>query len=868
MAYSDSFKKLASSSSEQFKDLIEEDVADLSYNKESFDGPLDKQLYNIDRFLFDAMEILQPGPGYLTSEVDYPNIPDTKYSDKKITKFSTKGEILEVKPLVKEEPKVEATPAARPALAGPSVEPAATRAESIPEKAVSSSAKSAKRTPLRKKRPLKATPKKEITLKAPTSKKVTITKIVKPEAKKSTTRPVEVTKPSEIYSLSDFLTEVSLVSPKVRINKKTVEQKLFLIIETLNVTFKLPERKFFSDGKDANYEGNFPFSERGKLTYIFLLYLYFKYKDIYDRRDKRKRVVFEYLELHESDKFWLNYKRSIESIFPTEGQQEDFGGEIFRLLGKQEDYSIENIFVGSESAYIGFYLHYLKSKFYVSGTTTYFTRGTIVIPNTTIMIKKVSYLTTMSDKPVEFPIQLFCDIDGSKCVVLNGTYSPISDADRENRFITDRLGHNLITRNGQFIEVNGEYFDIEAEDNVDYVLDYEVLKSVYFPSKSITYISEANGGNDISFVVRNEGIKVDEETVSATSSRSYSYIGLLNQYRLIARGKDFIATNLENYKFLKKYLFLLKDSFPAEGTSLKEEAASWLDTSTDGVFRFKLEEGDLKIVRDTGRYPYNTAANRFFQIEYAMYIAAKKLNFIELQKSLEKEEISSVLDLSLFKTLDGNFIKMSEEKIFFKASLNNNGVLDESKAVEFFYYYNKKTIKENIVNEIFIENGNILNIFLSIEKVEFEYINIQKSGKIETVKNFYLSFEKDGIAYVLLLSGSEGFESPVENIEGENSFEAYILRAEHLIKYSVADNTFYMDSDNKIDFSFKDDGINVLHFKAADNKVLALNRSVGFPESSLYYKIPSDLKIEYTPERKPNKKRANGDTYYKVEEVK
>lgn len=101
MAYSDSFKKLASSSSEQFKDLIEEDVADLSYNKESFDGPLDKQLYNIDRFLFDAMEILQPGPGYLTSEVDYPNIPDTKYSDKKITKFSTKGEILEVKPLRK-----------------------------------------------------------------------------------------------------------------------------------------------------------------------------------------------------------------------------------------------------------------------------------------------------------------------------------------------------------------------------------------------------------------------------------------------------------------------------------------------------------------------------------------------------------------------------------------------------------------------------------------------------------------------------------------------------------------------------------------------------------------------------------------------
>ena len=101
MAYSDSFKKLVSSSSEQFKDLIEEDVADLSYNEESFDGPLDKQLYNIDRFLFDAMEILQPGPGYLTSKVDYPNIPDTKYSDKKISKFSTKGEILEVKPLRK-----------------------------------------------------------------------------------------------------------------------------------------------------------------------------------------------------------------------------------------------------------------------------------------------------------------------------------------------------------------------------------------------------------------------------------------------------------------------------------------------------------------------------------------------------------------------------------------------------------------------------------------------------------------------------------------------------------------------------------------------------------------------------------------------
>lgn len=101
MAYSNSFKKLVSSSSEQFKDLIEEDVADLSYNKESFDGPLDKQLYNIDKFLFDAMEILQPGPGYLTSEVDYPNIPDTKYSDNKMIKFSTKGKILNVKPLRK-----------------------------------------------------------------------------------------------------------------------------------------------------------------------------------------------------------------------------------------------------------------------------------------------------------------------------------------------------------------------------------------------------------------------------------------------------------------------------------------------------------------------------------------------------------------------------------------------------------------------------------------------------------------------------------------------------------------------------------------------------------------------------------------------
>lgn len=717
---------------------------------------------------------------------------------------------------------------------------------------------------VRSKRKAISKPKKAI-IKSSRDKKIVIKKVVKPKSDTSLKRKdkiIEVARPSEVYSLSDFLTEVSLVSPKVRINKKTVEEKLLLIMQTLNVTFKLPERKFFSDNKETSYEGNYPFSERGRLTYIFLLYLYFKYKDIYDRRDKRKTIVFEYLELYENDKFWLNYKRSIESVFPTEEQQEYFGGEIALLLGRQEDYSIENIFVGSESAYIGFYLHYLKSKFYISGTTTYFTRGTVAIQNTTIMIKKISYLTTMSEKPVEFPIQLFCDIGGREYVVLDGTYYP-------NRgFFIQHLGHNLVFSNEQFTEANNQYFDVEAFDNVDYVLNFETLINVYFPSKSITYISEASGGNDVSFVVRDRGIKVDEETLAATSSRSYSYIGLLNQYRLIARGKDSIATSLENYKFLKKYLFLLKDSFPAEGTSLKQEAASWLDTSTDGIFRFKLEEEDLKIVRDKGRYPYNTPANRFFQIEYAMYIAAKKLNFIELEKSLEKEEISSVLDLSLFKTLDGNFIKMSEEKIFFKASLNNDGVLDESKGVEFFYYYNKKTIKENIVNEIFIENGNILNIFLSIEKVEFEYINIQKSGKIETVKKFYLSFEKDGVAYVLLLSGSEGFESPVENIEGENSFEAYILRAEHLIKYSVADNTFYMDSDNKIDFSFKDDGINVLHFEAADNKVLALNRSVGFPESSLYYKIPSDLKIEYTPERKPNKKRANGDTYYKVKEVK
>ena len=477
----------------------------------------------------------------------------------------------------------------------------------------------------------------------------------------------------------------------------------------------------------------------------------------------------------------------------------------------------------------------------------------------------------MSDKPVEFPIQLFCDIDGSNCVVLNGTYSTISEADREIRFIIDRLGHNLVLDNGQFREVNGNYFDITTESNVDYVLDYDVLKSVYFPSKSITYISEASGGNDISFVVRDEGIKVDEETIVATSSRDYSYIGLLNQYKRSLVGLTTNKTNLENYKFLKKYLFLLKDIVPNKyGNNLKEAIVAYQYEFFNAPVRFFLSsEKDLKVKYTTeeSKSIYSYILNRALQVEYTIYLASKKIPL-----PLPEQGKDRIIDLELYKPISSNlnFMTMGEEKYFFlmrgKENLNDIDPLEGNS--DFFYYFKKSNIIENIANEIFIENGNFLNTFLSVQKVEYELLDTTLKGRLNTVKKFFLSFKKDGITYVLKLNNLN--RSP-ESIEEENPLEGVVLQAQHLIKYSPIDNTFYMDSGNKIDFSFKDDPSNEVYFKADSNSAMALHKAAGFNLNALedmYYKIPFDLKIEYTPERKPKKKRANGDTYYKVEEVK
>ena len=691
-------------------------------------------------------------------------------------------------------------------------------------------------------------------------KSVSIERKVKTPTQKEVSK--EVIKPDRIYILSNFLSEISLVSPRVRINKKTVEEKLLLIMQTLNVTFKLPEKKFFSDNKETNYEGNYPFSERGRLTYIFLLYLYFKYKDILGRRNERKTIVFEYLELYDSDKFWLNYKRSIESVFPTEEQQEDFGGKIFFLLGRQEDFSIENIFVGSESVYIGFYLHYLKSKFYISGTTTYFTRGTIVIPNTIIMIKKISYLTTMSDKPVEFPIQLFCDINSSKYVVLDGAYYA------NEGFFIQHLGHNLVFSNEQFTEANNRYFDIEAFDNVDYVLNFETLINVYFPSKSITYISEASEGDDVSFVVRDMGIIVDEDTIAARSNKDYSYIGLLNEFRDVVKDLDTKTTNLENYKFLKKYLFLFKDIFSSKyGNNFNEKILAYqvfFHDNTPNLF-FK-QGGELKIKQTennfSNRAVYSNIHNRSFQIEYIMYIAAKKIK-------IDLIEEDRLIDFDLYKPLssNANFTTMGEEKYFFLLPGKNKP--DSSYETfehenEFYYYFKKSNVKNNIINEVFIEDGNFLNTLLSIQKVEYQALSVT-SGKLETIEKFFLSFEKDGVGYVLKLNTLAAPETP----GADNLFEATVLRAQHLIKYSFANNTFYMDSGNKVDFSFKDDPNNETFFTPHSNSIMALNKAAGLNLNLLedkYYKIPYDLKIEYTPERRSPKTSERNITY-KVKEV-
>jgi hypothetical protein len=693
-------------------------------------------------------------------------------------------------------------------------------------------------------------------------KSVSIERKVKTPTQKEVSK--EVIKPDRIYILSNFLTEVALVLPKPRIGKKAIEEKLLVIMQSLNVILKFPEKRFFSDGKKTSYIFKYPFSERGKLTYIFLLYLYFKYKNDNNnnRAGKRKTIVFEYLELYEKDRFWLNYEKSIESVFPTQGQQEPFGSHIHFLVGRGEDYSIENIFVGSESAYIGFYLRYLKSKFYVSGSTDYFTRGTIVIPNTIIMIKKVSFLTTMLEYPYEFPIQLFCNLYTGEYVVLDGIYYP------NKGFFVSELGANLVLSNGQFKESNGKYFDVEMESNLNYIYDIEFLKKIYMPSKGITFISETSERNGVTFDVRDKGIVVDNETLAARSNKDYSYIGLLNEFRDVVKDLDTKTTNLENYKFLKKYLFLFKDIFSSGyGNNFNEKILAYqvfFHDKTPNLF-FK-QGGELKIKQTENNFShravYNNIHNRSFQIEYIMYIAAKKIK-------IDLIEEDRLIDFDLYKPLssNANFTTMGEEKYFFLLPGKNkpeSSYETFEHENEFYYYFKKSNVKNNIINEVFIEDGNFLNTLLSIQKVEYQALSVT-SGKLETIEKFFLSFEKDGVGYVLKLNTLASPETP----GADNLFEATVLRAEHLIKYSFTDNTFYIDNSNKIDFNFKENLNNDTFFKADSNSIMALNKAAGLNLNLLedkYYKIPYDLKIEYTPERRSPKTSGRNITY-KVKEV-
>ena len=319
----------------------------MDYREKSFKKSVknlnEKEEINLDRFIFDALDMLSKKSSD-EEEVDYSELLNTEL---RVEPRTEDGSSENVAP---EEPSVSVTPPVQPPAGKES--PGVSNYQT--NTAIDINNNQAERKPSNKIKAKIEQLSKEGEIKV----KVLTEAEIKSTPKETTSKEVE--KPAKNYSFSNFEKEVALVFPTNRLDKETLVGKLKYFEEVMGLKIKVPDSNFFSDGRPHSHNEIYKFSERGILTYIYLLYLFFTHKEVssitYGRNNIRDLFLkygmldFSPENVSNKDTNWIDYADSISDLLPF-GQTEYIGSEIFSLLFTKDEAALEKVFITTGKKY-------------------------------------------------------------------------------------------------------------------------------------------------------------------------------------------------------------------------------------------------------------------------------------------------------------------------------------------------------------------------------------------------------------------------------------------------------------------------------------------------------------------------------------